>query len=436
MSYISTSKIEELTRELSLYLQQKVEYQAEGLQGVADKIEIQLSKAIDEVKNAPNDPKLAALEPNDLQSIKSLRSKGPRHLGKMVSEEYLSRLRGALIGRMAGCTLGAPVEFWSIERMASLARQNRTAFPPTDYWESVDFPDGIRYLVGKRETYTRPLMNGVPVDDDIEYILAGLRIAEDSGVDFTTHDVGKFWVENLPIAYSAERNAIANLKEGVDAMKAGETNNPYCEWIGAFIRCDPWAYMTPAKPEKAAELAYRDAYLSHRRQGIYGEMFFSAAISAAFALDDPMEALQIGLTEIPQECALHKAVTWALETARSIKNYQDARVAVEQKFSQMNPVHTINNACLTIFGIAIGQRDFTRVISETVAMGMDNDCTAATAGSLVGAIVGIDNIPEHWYAPFNDTIHSYSNICEKYSIEDVVCRFKELAIKNQCLKVA
>ncbi|MHC4873650.1 MAG: ADP-ribosylglycohydrolase family protein [Planctomycetota bacterium] len=67
-------------------------------------------------------------------------------------------------------------------------------------------------------------------------------------------------------------------------------------------------------------MAYKDAYISHRRQGIYGEMFFSAAIAAAFYTDDPVEALRIGLTEIPRSCALAKAVKWALKVSPEIKN--------------------------------------------------------------------------------------------------------------------
>jgi ADP-ribosylglycohydrolase len=170
-------------------------------------------------------------------------------------------------------------------------------------------------------------------------------------------------------------------------------------------------------------MAYRDAYISHRRQGIYGEMYFSAAIAAAFAVDDPVEALEIGLTEIPQESATAKAVRWALQVAPDVKDYRQARDAVEERFKGMAPVHTINNACLTIWGITIGGTDFTRVIAETVAMGMDNDCTAATAGSLVGAVVGKQGIPGHWYRNFNDTVHSYLIDQPRFAISDLIERF-------------
>ena len=94
--------------------------------------------------------------------------------------------------------------------------------------------------------------------------------------------------------------------------------------------------------------------------------------------------------------------------------------------------HTLNNACLTVFGIHLGGRDFTKVISNTVAMGLDNDCTAATAASIVGAVIGKENLPEHWYRPFNNTVLSYLNGIEEFKIDDLLERFKAQAVKNVC----
>ena len=93
----------------------------------------------------------------------------------------------------------------------------------------------------------------------------------------------------------------------------------------------------------------------------------------------------------------------------------------------MATAHTINNACLTVFGLLVGETDVTRVISETVAMGLDNDCTAATAGSIVGAIVGKRGIPKHWHRRFHDTVHTYIKGFPSFAISDVVKRYAEQA---------
>ena len=303
-------------------------------------------------------------------------------------------------------------------------------FPLVDYWSQTRTPLDTRYKLSLYKEYTRDGRNGVPVDDDIAYTLLGLLIAEDHGLDFTTEEVGKAWVKYLPYACTAEEIALNNLKKKVSARKAAEKDNPYVQWIGADIRSDPWAYLAPGLPERAADMAYRDAYLSHRRNGIYGEMFFSAAQAAAFAVDDPVEAIRIGLTEIPAGCALAKDVRWALGAGGKIRDYKEARKAVNDRFPGMHKVHTNNNACLTVFGLMIGGRDVTKVISQVVAMGMDNDCTAATAGSIVGAVVGGKGVPPHWYKRYNDTVNSYLIGKPKFSISGLLSRFEKLAAKQ------
>jgi len=419
-----------LSEQISLYAQLKHEYGNKKIKPVLKQAEKDLKKALKKIRTLATDKKLALKEPDDLLSIRALRPKGPRKIWERFHKDiYMERISGAFIGRMAGCTLGAPVEFWTIEKMEALAKETGNPFPPEDYWTYVPEPALKRYQMSPRESFTRNKMSGVPVDDDITYTQLGLLIAEDYGINFTTYDVGKAWIKYLPYACTAEEVALDNLKKGITWDKAGVIDNPYCEWIGADIRSDPWAYMAPGYPEKAAEMAYRDAYISHRRQGIYGEMYFAAAISAAFTVDDPVEALKLGLTEIPAHCAMAKAVRWALKKSPAIKNYRNARDEMEKQFKGMHPIHTINNACLTIWGITIGGKDFSKVIGETVAMGMDNDCTAATAGSIVGAVIGKKGIPPHWYKNFNNTVLSYLNGLPEFKIDDLLERFSVQAEK-------
>ncbi len=428
MAYPRIPDFNKLTEEIKLYAQLKAEYGARGIRPILSEAEKTLRSSLSKLKELAIDQDLTRKEPNDLESIRLLRPSGPRRLWNDFDKDtYQDKLEGALLGRMAGCTLGAPVEFWSIEKMKALAKENGDDFPPTDYWSYVPEPAKKRYRMSAVESYTRNKLNGVPVDDDIVYTLLGLLIMEDYGPDFTIEDVGKAWCKYLPYACTAEDIALKNLKKGIPAHNAGNKNNPFCEWIGAYIRSDPWGYLAPGWPERAANMAYRDAYISHRRQGIYGEMFFSAAIAAAFAVNDPVEALKIGLSEIPRACTLAKAIRWALKIAPQIRNYQQARNAVEKQFKGMHRVHTINNACLTVWGITIGGTDFTRVIGETVAMGLDNDCTAATAGSIVGAIVGREGIPIHWHKNFKNTVLSYLNGRKRFSISGLIRRFTKLA---------
>jgi ADP-ribosylglycohydrolase len=430
VAYPRMPKLRSLCSQIELYTQLEHEYGARGITPILNDAEKALRNAVKALKALPVDKALAAKEPDDLAKIRALRPCGPRRIWRAIEREaYADRLEGALLGRFAGCTLGAIVEGWPIWRMEALARENGDDWPPTDYWSSCPDPKGLRYDFSRREDYTRGRMKGVPVDDDLAYTLLGLLIVEDFGPDFTVEDVGKAWLKYLPYACTAEDIALKNLKKGVPAAKAATRDNPFCEWIGADIRSDPWGYLTPGWPEMAAEMAWRDAYVSHRRQGIYGEMFFSAAIAAAFAVDTAEEAFDIALTEIPKGCTLAKDVRWALKVAPEIKDYRQARDAVDDRFAGMSGVHTINNGCLTIWGLTIGGRDFTKVIGETVAMGLDNDCTGATAGSIAGALVGKSGIPEHWYRNFDNTVHSYLIRRRKFSIDALLKRFAKQARK-------
>jgi len=430
MGYPKIPDYNKLINQLKTYSKYKHEYGSKGIQEILDKSFKDLDLSLEELTNLVEDVNMSIKEPDDLISIQKLRPNGPRMIwSKLDKDIYLDKLEGAFLSRMAGCILGAPVEFDSIDQMEKWAKYSEHSFPPTDYWTYTRNPYNVRYDKSDFLEYTKDGMTKVPVDDDIVYTILGLLIIEEYGNNFTTEEVGKMWVKHLPYACTAEDIALKNLKQGIKATSTADYNNPYKEWIGADIRSDAFAYIAPGYPEKAASMAYHDAFLSHRRNGIYGEMFFAAAQSAAFTVDNAEEAFRIGLSEIPKDCSLSKDILWALEESKNIKDYRDARHAVEKRFHGMEHAHTNNNACLTVFGLIIGGNDITKVISETVAMGMDNDCTAATAGSIVGAIVGKKGLEKHWYKNFNNILDTYLTDIGELKIDDIVRRFSAQAEK-------
>ncbi|MCL2462550.1 MAG: ADP-ribosylglycohydrolase family protein [Defluviitaleaceae bacterium] len=426
MQYADFSNFGRILAQISDYAALLTEYgRGEESLKIAEYLDAELRGSLDAVKRLETEASHSEEEPDDYEAILKLRKGG--NVPAKTIPDLRERMAGAVMGRFAGCTLGIPVEGWSVADMKQLAEYNGMEYPPKDYWTYVDRLWCKQYGADGRGKYTRGGMDGVSVDDDITYTILGLLIIERYGFGFTTDDVGEIWKEILPYACTAEDAALRNLKAGAAAGEAALIDNPYRQWIGADIRSDGFAFAAAGDPALAAAMGYQDAYLSHRRNGIYGEMFFAAAEAAAFTVDDPIEAVRIALREIPATCALYKDIEWALETGPSIADYEAARRAVDERFAGMHPVHTNNNACLVVFGLFLGKGDFTETISNVVAMGMDNDCTGATAGSIIGAVVGRGGIAPHWTAKFNDKVRTYLIGYPELSIEDVVSRFVRLA---------
>ena len=422
-------KVGRWERKINAFAQQKVEFGA-GATAVADKvaeIEALLAQKIAELDALPDDAELANAEPNDLEAIRSLRPAGGRRLWTSLPDDFRERLEGSWLARCAGCTLGSIVEGWTVERMEDWANYLGDEYPLVDYWSVAEQPHMKKYQTSLREDFTPAKMDGVPTDDDLNYTLLGMMIMEEYGLDFTTDQLGEAWVKYLPFAFTAEGIALDNLRKGVPALQAADVDNPFLNWIGADIRSDPWGYAAPGWPEKAAEFAHRDAYVSHRRNGIFAAMFFSAAIAAAFTVDDTVAALRIGLEEIPADCLLAQEVRWALDKAPDVANYRDAAALIEERYPNMGGAHAINNTVLTVWGLTVGGDDFSKVIGETVAMGKDNDCTAATAGSIWGAVYGKSAIPKHWIKNFNNKVHTFLYHQSPFAIDDTIDRFIALA---------
>ncbi len=361
-------------------------------------------------------------EPNDYNAIVKASAGGN---SPMKVSGLNDKIKGALVGRFAGCTLGTPVENWTVENMRKKAESEGSCFPPEYYWKTVADPFRTHY--GESWYYAqRDVMNGVPCDDDVTYTLISLLLLEKYGKDFTTSDVGEFWKEYLPMACTAEEIALKNLKNGISAEKAAEIDNPYSNLIGALIRADGFGYANAGNPHEAAKEAYTDAYLTHRRNGIYGEMLFAAAAAAAFCCEDSLEAVKIGMNEIPSESLLYKDMEWAFSVLPEIEDIYTARKLIDERFNGMHSVHTNNNACLILFALYLGHNDVGKTISCAVGLGLDNDCTAATAGSIAGAVSGFKSIDEKWYKPFNDKVRTYINGYPEFSIDDITTRFEKL----------
>jgi len=369
----------------------------------------QLGAVYDRLMALKPDARLARAEPDDLGGIRKLRPRGPRKIESPVSARKVrDRLRGAFLGRCAGCMLGKPVEGWQRERIFKALKKGGR-FPLNNYFDAPTIRKGGRPFHPAGTTYcTRGNFTCMERDDDTDYTILGVHLLRKYGRKFTTADAAREWQERLPYyqVFTAERVAYKNLVAALPLEQVPVYRNPFREWIGAQIRADGFGYCAAGMPQLAAEFAHRDAVLSHVRNGIYGEMLFAAMIAAAAVCDDLHEVIEIGLSEIPAGSRLAQAVREVVEWADVNRNWLDTLEAILARFGHYHPVHTINNAALVIMGLLHGKMDLGKTICITVMGGWDTDCTGATAGSVVGAMLGADRLPAKWTRPLHNRIRS------------------------------
>jgi ADP-ribosylglycohydrolase len=349
-------------------------------------------------------------EPSDLAGIQAERPAAVA-LPEVPSDDVLlKKALGGWQGRAAGCLLGKPAEGrrrWQIEKL--LKAQGRW---PLDRFFSKNAPNEFLVECGFTHRGLELFEEGITCmveDDDTNYTVTGLAIVKGSGGDFTPVDVAKFWLANIPLFHvcTAERVAYLNLTMGIAPPASASYRNVYREWIGAQIRADFFGYVNPANPARAAEFAWRDAAISHVKNGIYGEMWVAAMLAAAYVCDDVETVIHAGLAQIPATSRLTIAIERVIADYHAGKSYWTMVDNLHARWNENSGhhwCHTISNAEIVAIALLWGERDFEKTICGAVMPGFDTDCNGATAGSVLGVMRGADALPAKWIAPMRDTL--------------------------------
>jgi ADP-ribosylglycohydrolase len=322
--------------------------------------------------------------------------------------ELRERIRGAWEGRVSGCQLGKPVEVVSMLQGHQALTEHLAgagALPLRDYVPLV--PDSLPAQIAPGSC--RGAMTRSEPDDDINYTVLALLLLEEHGLALETEHVARAWLRLLPAGavFTAERAAYLTLLEraheffavgtpaGFDVTECAD--NPCNDWIGAQIRADLYGWVCPGRPELAAELARRDAALSHRGDGIHGAMFV-AALGAAIPDARSLEAaLDPALAQIPDTSGAAAAVA----LGRGLAGNPDGGAVIREHYAELSPVHTLNNLALVVWAL-LSHADYAAAIGEVVAAGLDTDCNGATVGGLWG--LRGEPIPGAWTGPWQGRV--------------------------------
>ncbi|MBE6543932.1 MAG: ADP-ribosylglycohydrolase family protein [Ruminococcaceae bacterium] len=384
------------------------------------------------VANTPIKEDYPHYEPSTLEGIKAERRPFPLEL-KMPEEEVLNdKILGAWYGRICGCLLGKPVEgimSWDLKKI--LERTGN--YPMTRYIDKEEITDevqeGVDYNM-QAAAYPRDF-GRMPPDDDTNYMIIGYRILQIFGPNFTSENVARLWLDiQIERAYcTAERVAYRNFVAGYLPPDSAVYKNPYREWIGAQIRGDFFGYFNPCNPELAAEMAHRDASISHVKNGIYGEMWVSAMLAAAYGCDDIESIIRRGLAEVPANSRLYKAVEKILADYHSGITIDQCFEDIHARWDERNGhdwTHTVSNAEIVTASLLWGGGDYAKSVGYSVQVGYDTDCNGATVGSILGVMKGYEALPREFTDRVCDTLDSNIIGFHRVSIKDMAKRTADL----------
>ncbi|WP_030919496.1 ADP-ribosylglycohydrolase family protein [Streptomyces sp. NRRL B-24720] len=356
------------------------------------------------------DSTAAVDEPTDLALIRAACPHWPAPRADLPTVGK-ARLEAAWLGRAAGCLLGKPVEKMPLAGIRALARATGN-WPLSTWFTARGLPAELTaaHPWNRRSAATSLAENidGMPEDDDLNYPLLTLLLIQRYGPSFSTADLARLWLDELPAGrtFTAERVAYRNLLDGIEPPDTARHRNPFREWIGAQIRADVHGWTHPGDPAAAAEQAHRDAVLTHTGNGVYGAMFTAAALAeAAGGETDVHGCLATGLRVVPPRSRFAHAVRTGIDAARGEPDFDAVADRLHAAFGAYHWVHVLPNAALLAAALTHADGDFSTSICRAVSGGWDTDSNGATAGSLAGLLAGRpDALPVRWTTPLKNRL--------------------------------
>ena len=355
----------------------------------------------------------------------------------MIARETLKdKVLGCWYGKNIGGTLGAPFEW--------------------------------KRQINDVEFYTQDLGGKALPNDDLDLQLMWLAACEEQQMNISARTLGYYFGLYLTPHWAEYGVAKANLRAGIQPPYSGQVNNNYRNSCGSYIRSEIWACICAGDPYRAAKYMIMDSSVDHggSGEGTYAAVFVAAMDAAAFVTGDIRALIDCGLSFIPEDCKIRRVtdfvtdcydrgVDWVKTRDEVIRRFGGApmrhvgrRGTMENVISERDRREGLDcgilgddvagNIGLMVLALVYGEGDFGKTLCTAVNCGEDTDCTAATAGSILGIIGGKSGIPEKWIEPIGNAIVTLTidvpDLCRYIpkTVDELTDRVLKLNEKEAC----
>lgn len=316
-----------------------------------------------------------------------LPKKGPAPKSITMSKAAIQdKIKGGWAGQLIGCTFGGPTEFQFNGTMLN------------DY-QPIPWYDG--YM-------KHTMLNNPGLYDDIYMDLTFVDVFERKGLDAPVDEHAKAYANAGYMLWHANQAGRYNILNGMKAPDSGHwLNNPHADDIDFQIEADFSGLMAPGMPNTAVQIGDPIGHIMNYGDGWYGGAFVGAMYSLAFVSSDVNYIVKEALKTIPAQSTFYQCITdvikwhdqfpndWKRNWFEIQRKWSDEVGCPEGVFRAFNIDAKINSAYI-VLGLLYGIGDFTRTMEISTRAGQDSDCNPASAGGILGTMLGYDKIPAYW----------------------------------------
>jgi len=248
--------------------------------------------------------------------------------------------------------------------------------------------------------YMKDTYDGRPgLYDDIYMDLTFVEVFEAEGLDAPADSFANAFANADYMLWHANQCARYNILNGIMPPQSGHwLNNPCADDID---------FMSPGMVNTSAEISDKIGHIMNYGDGWYGGVYVAALYALAFVSDDMQYVVEEALEVIPPESlyaqCMRDVIQWHKEnpddwkaTWTRVHDKWDNDVGCPNgALSDFNIDAKINSAWILV-GLLYGEKDFGKTTDISTRCGDDSDCNPASAGGILGTMIGYDNIPDYW----------------------------------------
>ena len=246
--------------------------------------------------------------------------------------------------------------------------------------------------------------------DDVYMDLTFVDVIDREGIDAPASSHGTAFANAECSLWHANQAARYNILNGILPPASGHwENNPHADDIDFQIEADFAGIMSPGMVNAASDICDRVGHIMNYGDGWYGGVYVAAMYSLAYFTDDVELIVSESLKSIPVESDFHKCIsdvigwyyTWPEDWKRAWfeteKKWSSDTGCPDGVFTAFNIDAKINAAYIVI-GLLYGEGDFGKTVDISTRCGQDSDCNPASAGGILGTVLGYQGIPDYWKA--------------------------------------